>query len=229
MTEVYYFSGAGHSLAVAEYIARELCCEAYNIEDGVNTYGRCETAVVVFPVYCQNIPRIVKDFLKKLEADYIAFAVTYGGISYGNVLSEAQQLASAIVTSAAIIPMGHTFLDGDFIFDKKPVSLFIERLKKKEAVRIPEKKKNIFADFLPGWRSRVSVKIKVSAECTGCNICGDSCPMNAIKCGATSKDCIRCMKCVTSCPAGALSYEKGFLLNLYLNKKRKKKNIELII
>ena len=89
MITVYCFSGSGHSLAVSKELSKLLDCEISPIDNKTTT---ADTAIVVFPVYCQNIPKPVKRFLKGLEAKYVALIATYGKISYGNVLYEAQKL-----------------------------------------------------------------------------------------------------------------------------------------
>jgi hypothetical protein len=69
MITVYCFSGSGHSLAVSKELSKLLDCEIRPIDNKTTTE---DTAVVVFPVYCQNIPKPVKRFLKGLEAKYVA-------------------------------------------------------------------------------------------------------------------------------------------------------------
>lgn len=229
MIKVYCFSGAGHSFAVAKCIAEKLGTDVLDINKCGRTDKKCRVAVVAFPVYCQNIPENVKGFLTELDSEYVAFAVTYGGISYGNVLFEAKTITSATVIAGALIPTGHTFLNGGNDFDEEQLSLFIEGLKSTDGITVPKYRKNIFADFFPEWRSRISVKINASEKCIKCNLCGDNCPANAIKEGNTNSNCIRCMKCVTDCPNNALSFDTGLILNLYLNKKRRKKHIELFL
>ena len=85
MTAVYFFSGSGHSRAVAEYIAREFNTELIEITDLTPAPAEnIETAVIVFPVYCQNIPAPIIPFLKNISTPKVALIATYGGISHGN-------------------------------------------------------------------------------------------------------------------------------------------------
>ena len=67
MTSVYCFSGSGHSYAIAEYFARELQVPVVNIDRRLaESHYQADLAVVIFPVYCQNIPAVVRDFFSKL-------------------------------------------------------------------------------------------------------------------------------------------------------------------
>lgn len=212
MITIYCFSGSGHSMAVAKALARLLDCEIQSVD----RHGAAETAVVIFPVYCQNIPGPVKQFLKRLEAKHIALIATYGKISYGNVLYEAQKILRGQVIAGAYIPMGHTFLDGDHAFDAKQLLPIAQRIKAPQKAVIPRTRKNPLANIFPGLRSRMGVKITKTERCISCGLCERSCPMGAIRNGRIHHACIRCLHCVTVCPQKALQYENRWVLDKYL-------------
>lgn len=219
MIGVYCFSGSGHSRAAADFFAGKLGTDVQCIgADAVPRQARCRTAVVVFPVYCQNIPAPVKRFLKDMDAEYAVLIATYGRISYGNVLYEAKALVSAAVIAGAYVPTGHTFLRGDSAFDSEALLPILERIGHPKPVCIPRLSKDWFADLLPAWRSRVGVKLIRTEDCTSCNVCGKSCPMGAIRRGRTNARCIRCLHCVFVCPRKALSFETRAVLRKYLMK-----------
>ena len=115
MIRVYYFSGSGHSKAVADYMANRLETEATELTAYAGEF--VSVAVVIFPVYCQNLPPMVGAFLKSLQADHAALIATYGGFSPGNVLQEGAKLTSATVIAGACIPTGHSFLREEAVFD----------------------------------------------------------------------------------------------------------------
>lgn len=175
-----------------------------------------DCAIILFPVYCQNIPYIVKKFLKILDAESVVLIATYGKISCGNVLFEAVRYVNCKVIAGAYVPIGHTFLRGDFVFDKSALYPILERVVKKEAVSIPKRRKNVLSNFFPGWRSRVGVKIYRLQSCSSCNICGENCPVGAIDRGKINHKCIRCMRCVANCPNGALKFKNSKILQSYL-------------
>ncbi len=219
MTEVYFFSGSGHSFAVADFFAKRL--QTSMLEITQNVQSSAETAIIVFPVYCQNIPATVVPFLKKLNARYAVLIATYGRISYGNVLWEASNLTKADVIAAAYVPTGHSFSEEGAEFDPAALAPIFEKLENPSSAKIDKTYKNPFADFFPAWRSRVGLKIIRTNACDACNICGKSCPVSAIENGNISKSCIRCLRCVTICPKTALQIKQRGILRLYLKQKKK--------
>ena len=215
MIKVYYFSGSGHSFAVAEYFCQQLKCEIAEINEK-SAITSTETAVVVFPVYCQNIPKPVKKFLQKITSKYIVLIATYGKISYGNTLYEAQKIVGGEVIAGAYIPIGHTFLNGDYSFDTAVLSPITERIKSPRRAHIPKTHKNLLSNIFPAFRSRMGVKIIKDKGCNNCGICENNCPIGAFKSGKINSKCIRCLRCVTNCPQHALQYKNIWILNKYL-------------
>jgi len=213
MTAVYCFSGSGHSLSAARFFARRLKAEVRSVHDGFLTP---ETAVVIFPVYCQNIPAPVRQFLKTLRADHAVLIAVHGGISSGCVLYEASKLISGTVIAAASVPAGHTFLGEDASFDEASLMPIFDRIAHPAPARIPRTKKIWYASLFPGWRSRMSVRLIRSAACDGCGRCEKSCPTGAMHRGKANRKCIRCLRCVTVCPRGALSFRTGAFLQKHL-------------
>ena len=93
---------------------------------------------------------------------------TYGGISYGNVLYEAQKIVQGEVIAGAYIPIGHTFLNGDYEFDKEYLLPITERIKTPQKVHIPKTRKNPLANNFPALRSRIGVKLTREKQCNNC-------------------------------------------------------------
>jgi len=216
MTKIYCFSGSGHSFAVSKALSDMLECEVNQIGFESEKITKDDTVVVVFPVYCQNIPKPVKDFLKTLISQHIVLIATYGKISYGDVLYEAQRLVHGDIIAGAYIPIGHTFLDGDCSFDTEHLTPIADRIKAPQIIHIPKTHKNPFANIFPDIRSRLSVKITKEKSCNNCGLCEELCPMGAIKKGKINSNCIRCLRCVTNCPQKVLKYKNAWILNKYL-------------
>lgn len=217
MIKIYCFSGSGHSMAVAKALARILHCDIAEIPSGNEASSNADSAVVIFPVYCQNIPSPVTRFLQSFRAENIVLIATYGKISYGNALYEAQKLVDGRVIAGAYIPMGHTFLDGDSAFDETCLLPIADRIRAPQGVQIPKSRKNPLANISPALRSRMGVKLVKTARCNGCGRCEALCPMGAIRDGRVHPECIRCLRCVTNCPQKALEYKNSRVLQRYLD------------
>ena len=224
MVAIYCFSGSGHSLVVAQELAKMLACDIRPMDISSETENQ-DIAVIVFPVYCQNIPKPVKQFLKRLKAKYIALIATYGKISYGNVLYEAQRFLHGQIIAGAYIPMGHTFRNGDYTIDTKYLLPIVQRMKAPQKVIIPKSRKNPLSNFFPSFRSRIGVKIVKGELCNNCGLCETSCPMGAVRNGKIHSECIRCLHCVTVCPQKALQYRNSWVLDKYLNRYHKEEYV----
>ncbi len=231
MNSVFYFSGSGHSRAVADLFSARLNTSAYDIckyRKSRPDLPAAETAVIVFPVYSENIPSPVKLFLKELSAQKAVLIATYGRVSHGNVLWEAKKLVKSVIIAAAYVPAGHTFLDEKneankkISFDVCALEDIFKRISERSPISavITREKKHPLASVFPNLRSRLGVKISLSGNCLRCNLCGEVCPVGAIKQGKTNSKCIRCLKCVKTCPKSALSYRPRKVLLHYLKSHR---------
>ncbi len=218
--KVYCFSGTGRTMKLAEYMAKQLDAQIVPIAYNMDLSENNDVSLVIFPVYCQNIPNIVAEFLKSLKTEKLAVIAAYGKFSYGNVIHEAAKLSSAQFIGGAYAPIGHTFLDENVDFDFTRLLPLVQRIKSPKEASVPKSKKNLFASFLPEWRSRIGVKITKNEKCISCGLCERACPMNAMKGGKPNSKCIRCLKCVSVCPKGALEYSKRKILKIYLSQRR---------
>lgn len=224
MNKVYCFSGGGHSRAVAEFLARALDSDLIEITNSTPApAGEAKTAVIVFPIYCQNIPTPIIPFLKALRTKNAALVATYGGISHGNVLFEAARMIRPTVTASTYIETGHTYLGEPAEFDPSTLYEVIEKIKLEQPGEVKRAPKNIFADLFPAWRSRIGVKITRFDTCTACGRCAERCPMGAIENGIPNGKCIRCLRCVSECPNHALEFAPSRIMKIYLSKHRKEK------
>lgn len=217
MITIYCFSGSGHSLTVSKALSEMLGCTTTEITSKTAPSAKDAIAVVVFPVYCQNIPAIVKAFLKKINAQYTVLIATYGKKSYGNVLYEAKKIVNSEVIAGAYIPIGHTFLDGDHLFDSKYLLPIAERIRRPKKADIPKTPKNPFSNVFPNLRSRLGVRLTITERCNNCKLCEKACPSGAIQNGKINSECIRCLRCATICPQHAIEYKNRRILNKYLH------------
>ncbi len=224
MNAVAFYSNTGRSRAVAEYFSERLNYPLLDIMTcGSGSY---QSLVLVFPVHCQNIPNIVKGFLKRLSAQSLTVIATYGRMCPGNVLYEIQRKYGHSIVAGAYIPTGHSYIDGDDEFsDFDKLSAIVDKMKIPSEIRLPRLYKNPLANILPTLRTRLGLKITASNECDGCGVCTDTCPVGAMCKGKADRRCLRCMRCVNSCPRRALEPRLGLPMRLYLRKKRTEKTI----
>ena len=219
MNAVIFYSNTGQSKTLATYFADALKYPLLDIEtDCTKCY---HNLVLVFPVYCQNIPDIVKSFLGKVSVTNLTLVATYGKMCCGNVLQEIQKRYNQNIVAAAYVPTKHSYITDDAYFcDYEKLTEIVQKIKNPSTITLPKLYKNPLANIFPKLRSRIGLTITKNANCTACDLCGKNCVCNAIHTGVTNKDCIRCLKCVTMCPHNALEIKVGFPLKLYLKKKK---------
>lgn len=225
---VCYYSETGETKRIAEYFANETGYPLTDITDaGVDKKSvkdNYDNLVLCFPVHCQNIPGLVKDFLAANKIKNLTVIATYGKMNCGNVLYEVQKNyrknIKAIV-GAAYVPTKHSYITGDEPFDDfcvlKPVA---QKMKNPSEVFLPKLKKNPLANVFPKLRSRIGIKIYKISACSSCGLCENSCNYAAIKNGVVNNKCIRCLKCVKICPESAIGFKPDFFMKKYLKKKK---------
>lgn len=223
MNGVIYYSNAGECKRIAEYCAQKLNCPIAEIANAENDY---DNAVLVFPVYCQNVPQTVKRFLNTVSAQKLTVIACYGKMNHGNVLYEIQRKYRLNIVGAAYVPTKHAYLDEPRFDDFGKLEPLLEKANDGVPVKIPKSRKNPLANFLPKQRSHAGVKIVKNDNCDNCGLCQRECPLRATINGKTNRRCIRCMRCVTNCPRHALTIKTSAAMKWYL---RRKKQEELII
>ena len=224
MNAVVFYSNTGQSKVIATYFANQLGYPLADMETKCAEYY--QNLVLVFPVHCQNIPDIVKSFLKNISVENLTVVATYGKMCCGNVLYEIQKNYQKNIVAGAYIPTKHSYIDNDDAFcDLDELKPIVEKVKEPSYIQLPRLYKNPLADIFPKLRSRIGLAIQKSENCNGCNLCAERCSFGAIKSGTTNRKCIRCLKCVESCPRQALKIKLGMPLKLYLRKKKSNKII----
>lgn len=221
---VIYYSNTGESKRVAEYLAEKLNFTPIDITE--IDASEFENAALVFPVHCQNVPRAVNDYIKRLSVKNLAIVATYGKMSCGNVIYEIAKKRRFNLVAAAYVPAKHSYVNEENFCDFFRLDAIIGKFESKTAVNIPKLRKNPFANLLKGARSRLGVKIIKTDLCIGCKTCEKTCPLQAIKCGKPNGKCIRCLKCVVNCPQRALKVKLRPVMARYL---KKNKRNELIL
>lgn len=236
-TNLFFFSATGNSLAVTRDIAAGLPgARIFSIPRVIN--GEidldADNVGLVFPEYYSGIPRIVSDFIKRLDPDklkgkYIFAVCTYGGIPF-NTLPEARaqlEAAGIRLNSGYAVQMPGNYIVKYGAFKKeKQEKLF---RKEKEAVRQIisniESRKNsgvISSGFLLNRIGKSIYKstlekfptmdrnFTVDEKCNGCGACGKVCPVENIRIAdhrpKWQGNCEHCLACIQWCPKEAIQY-----------------------
>ena len=236
---IYYFSGTGNSLVVANDLAAELgAAKVVGVSKALRTRGESSYDVVgiVYPVYMFGIPLIIASFLKNIvvkQGAYIFCVATYGGLtgrphSLSNDILKKRGLDMAAGFSVRM-PGNYIPLYGAIPGDQQEVLFQKEKLKVKEIAQSVKAGARGIIEEKPAWLNFLfyillykggSAQIPSAAKgfwitdaCTKCGICAQVCPVEniAMKDGKPVwlDHCQHCVACLQWCPVEAIQYKKS--------------------
>jgi len=211
MTTIYYFSGTGNSLALAKNLQKSLndakiiniAAANPRIADEKDTVG------FVFPVYFEDMPLMVKNFVEKLMLkrrvpDVYVFGIATCGCGAGLALHTLRELLkrkglelstcfavnmpdNSVIILNKIPSLGEqrSLLSNS----KEKIKQIAEIIRKKEhvgtedKVRLADRVENIFMTKFLTKIYRVPRRLKVSRSCMHCGTCVKICPSGNIRNG----------------------------------------------
>lgn len=242
---ILYYSGTGNSRYVALRIADQLQDECLDLFTRLRDNDYCEIAsqkpfVLVTPTYGWQIPRLLQDWLKKVQFTgnkKLYFVMTCGS-EIGNSAQYLRKLCAEIGMSykgCAEIVMPENYIALFDAPDQTEALTIIEKAKPlidqcaqvikvndnltDKPVNVNDKIKSsiVNAAFYPLIVH--AKKFYVTNECTGCGKCVKSCVLSNIQLiehkPVWGNHCTHCMACICGCPAHAIEYG-----NASLNKPR---------
>ncbi|HIG0357635.1 TPA: EFR1 family ferrodoxin [Clostridium sporogenes] len=169
MNKIYYFTGTGNSLQIANDLSAKLDeCTIHKIAEYLGEKIDGSTLGIVFPVYNWGLPLIICDFLRKLcvsDETYIYAIANYGGLP-GKALDQCKYILkeSGLKLSAGFL----INMPGNYIFGYGAKNEKVqEKLFAKEAQKIIH-------------ISMVNGKPNWNHNCELCASCIQSCPNKAI-------------------------------------------------
>ena len=235
---ILYFSGTGNSKYVAKRIADALGDEIVNLNDRIKSSDTSpvetgERLIVVTPTYAWRIPRVVRDWLLKMElrgAKQVWFVMTCGG-EIGNADRYNRELCaekaiSCMGTAQIIMPENYIAMFGvpqadearRIVAKAEPdIDRAIAALR--EGLPFPPTRNNLYDRLMSGPVNPLfySCFVKDRAftagpACTGCGLCAKRCPTNNISLRngrpVWGGSCTHCMACICYCPTRAIEYGK---------------------
>jgi len=240
---IFYFSGCGNSKHVAETIAAGLNDTLTFIPEAARegrydyTLAEGERLGFVFPIYSWAPPRLVLDFVKKLQLkakpDYLYFACTCGdncGLTE-KVFRKAVEEKGWSLSACFSVQMPETYIGmaGFKLDTPENAKLKIDKaddLLKRNITRLINKEH--FSEMVVGslaWLKTYLVnpgfnrsatddsKYHVTEACIHCGKCVEACPLKNITLEEGRPKwhghCTMCMGCYHHCPVNAIQYGKA--------------------
>ena len=235
-TDVYYFSGTGNSLWVAQKISEKIeDSELISIPKAVNTKEgiKGEIIGIVCPIYMYNIPLIVADFIRKIEsAEYIFLVYAGAGELGGGIKDLFKVFASKKLKVSSIfnVPMPSNYTPYGITPEDRQKKLFanidsrvdgIVKIVKKREGFIASSTTSFFKTHIhPGilYRmgysriNRLDMSFTTDEKCNGCSICQKVCPVNNIVMKDNKPEwknqCQQCYACLQWCPTESIQAGK---------------------
>jgi ferredoxin/flavodoxin len=238
-TTIYYFSGTGNSLHIAKRLKETLNeCELIPIaglmkQDSI--ISTSEKVGFVFPVYAWSLPKIVYDFVEKIDLSntkYIFAVTTMGGFSEQYVapmLNKLLEPKNKELDASYNLRVFSNNIWGSKWINPIPSKEKGEKRIKKAELKLEEiaeiirnnrkgkvkktsyysKMKNSYFSFINEVNS-MDEKYYVDENCNGCGTCEKICPVNNIKLVNEKPEwqhrCQMCTGCLHYCPLKAIQW-----------------------
>jgi ferredoxin len=244
-SKIFYFSGTGNSLRVAQLLTNELgnsmAIPIPSTKNGIDL-NDVDVVGIIFPIYAWTMPRMVRDFLKKLTAikkqNCYYFAVctmkSQSGIAIEQIQTMFNDAGLKLSASYEVAMPGNAILAYD-IEDIEPLKNIISNADH-QIVQIADDIKYLRVNAHPktpilryafvnimgsiGLSMTPDKKYRTNGNCNGCGICKSLCPSCNIEIENKKplwlkKNCEYCMACIHWCPHQAIQCG-----NITVNRKR---------
>ncbi|MFW9865303.1 MAG: EFR1 family ferrodoxin [Candidatus Thorarchaeota archaeon] len=237
-TTIYFFTGTGNSLKIAKTIVKKLeNCELIPIakvwqrEDIEST---SESIGFVFPLYYAGLPKIVYNFIEKInlsKSEFFFTVVTSAGDITELPLQQVETILSSKLKSlnaGFLITMPNNYIIGFDIHSEKRQKEFFEKADEQVELiskMVNSKENNLTQDIFEkdlSRRNRFNKKFREVVNesdkafysddnCTSCGVCKEVCPVkNIILVEGIPQwhhKCQQCLACINFCPERSIQFD----------------------
>jgi len=222
---IFCFSGSGNSYSVAAEIGKY-----FSIQPELITSFKEESTLevadsqigIITPVYLNDIPKVVKDFILKLSfTNNNTYVFTVLTSSSGKNKNGFKNVNIALAQHNAKLALAYDISMPSSFQERADMASVLNAVPNRIAEitkAIEEKRENYKPNgstALPKNFTKLSLvyrplsRMTVTEKCGSCGLCCKLCPMNniQIKDGKTvrGKNCIACAACANWCPQYAIS------------------------
>ena len=198
-----------------------------------NLASKSEKVGLVFPLYYYGLPKIIFDFVNKINLDktqYIFAVITMGGEWEGAAFKQLEKILrdkSKALNAGFLVTMPNNFIFDQDVFSKAEEKELLEKSMKhieKIAKEINNDVENMEIN-LDQKRGRSTEKTNLAfhrsvnesdkhfvaeESCNSCGICEKVCPVNNILLVEGKPQwqhhCQQCLACINYCPEQAIQY-----------------------
>lgn len=236
-TTIYYFTGTGNSLKIARDLTQKLEeCELIPIAKGwqkEDLESTSEKIGFIFPLYYSGLPKIVYDFINKIDlskSNYFFTVVTSAGDINELPLQQLEKILKTkakTLSAGFFITMPNNYIIGFDIHSEESQKRFFGRaINQVEKISeiVKDKKQNLNQEifvknlsrserFNQNFRNEVNESDKsfyADDSCSSCGICEQVCPVNNIilvdGIPEWQHNCQQCLACINFCPEKSIQF-----------------------
>ncbi|MBQ8177622.1 MAG: EFR1 family ferrodoxin [Clostridia bacterium] len=208
-TTIYYFSGTGNTLKVAEILKTKLTSLGVNVElkdiTKDSTPTPSDTIIIAYPVYGFNPPKNVIDFVRALPEDVIK-------VYFLKTSGEPLRLndASSLTLKRTLERKGYVVCgEYHYVMPYNMIFKHTDALASKMLLTASERLKTAAQEIASGRRRHILMPLRARVMRAVCRIEHKGMALNGRLYKVNENKCINCGKCLKNCPTKNVTYQNG--------------------